>query len=359
MGKKPLKVMVVDDSAFMRRFIGDIIEGDSELQLVGTARNGEDALKKRELYRPDVIALDVDMPGMDGLATLKRLMSTDPLPVVMVSSHTQQGSDVTMEALLAGAVDFVTKPSLSRGESAEEIKKLLPSKIKAAARARVAARPFLAAGAAALAEAVADPAAEKRGPHALRPARLVVAIASSTGGPRALEEVMRGFPADIPAAVFITQHMPAGFTEALARRLDRVSQLKVRESAGGEMIMEGQAYLAPGGYHLIVDESATIVLSTAEAVQFVRPSADVMMNSLVELYKSAVLGVVLTGMGRDGADGMARIKEAGGMTVVQEPSSAVIPSMPLAIINKGLADVVVPLERIAETVTEMLRQLRY
>jgi len=251
-----------------------------------------------------------------------------------------------VEALSAGAVDFVTKPSLARGESVEEIKRLLPLKIKAAAEARLGA--YRSYGA-------VEEKPEKLfypGP----PARRVVAIGSSTGGPRALEEVLKGFPADLPAAVLITQHMPPGFTASFSQRLDRLSALKVKEAVDGESIREGEAYIAPGGVHLLVDKNGRTALSSAAPVNYVRPSADVMMQSVAEVYGPAVVGVILTGMGRDGAEGMSRIKEKGGHTVVQSPGSALIASMPKAVINKGAADEVVPLEEVAPAVIRFLKK---
>jgi two-component system chemotaxis response regulator CheB len=343
-GGKNLKVLVVDDSAFMRKFIGDIIQSDSEMELVGTARNGEDALRKIAIYKPDVITLDVEMPGLNGLDTLKRIMEQSPLPVIMVSSLTQRDSKITIEALAAGAIDFITKPSLVKGESAEEIRRLLPLKIKAAAGARLGAykKPLC------FEEKLKKTASG-------RLARKVVAIGASTGGPRALEEVLKGFPADLPAAVLITQHMPAGFTTSLSKRLDRISPLRVEEAANGESILESKAYVAPGGVHLLVARDGTTLLSNSAPVNYVRPSADLMMETAAEVFGPSVVGVILTGMGRDGAEGMARIKEKGGKTVVQDPSTAVIPSMPQAVIKKGSADKIVSLERVAAVVTGLLK----
>ncbi len=354
-GKK-IKILVVDDSAFMRKFIGDIISRDNELELVGTARDGEDALKKKDLLKPDVLTLDLEMPRLDGLATLRRLMETELLPVIMVSSHTRKGSEITLEALSAGAVDFVTKPSLFKGESAEELKIMLPQKIKAAAGARLYPR----AGMPVKSEEdktkkVFSEKLSKPFRHSALDRSLcnVVAIGASTGGPRALEDVIRGFPADLPAAVLITQHMPPGFTESFAKRLDRVSGLKVREARGKEKILPGEAYVAPGGYHLIVEAGQT-VLSSTPPVQHVRPSADVMMESVAQFFGPGAIGVILTGMGRDGADGMAHIKKNGGRTIAQDPSTAVIASMPQAVIKNGLADEIVPLDRIAAGVSRLL-----
>ncbi len=364
------KVLVVDDSAFMRKFISDIVEKSGEFDLIGVARNGEDALRKIRLLKPDIVTMDVEMPKLDGLSTLKEIMGKNPLPVVMVSSLTRKGSEITIEALSAGAVDFVTKPSLFKGESSEEIKRLLPEKLKAAARAHLENRPALPppppAGTGKGPAASTTPTVSAVSPAPFAPvihklpsigqkARHIVAIGASTGGPRALEEVLRGLPGDLPAAVLITQHMPPGFTESLAKRLDRVSFLKVKEASEGDVIMEGSAYLARGGLHLIVNSNHSLSLDSSAPVQHVRPSADVMMKSIAEHYGSATMGVILTGMGRDGTEGMNWIRSKGGKTVVQEPSTAVIPSMPQAVIKSGLADEVVPLNQVAATVARLLR----
>lgn len=349
-----LKVMVVDDSAFMRRFIGDIIREDMELELVGTARDGVDALAKRKTLQPDVITMDVEMPRLNGLETLKKLMGEQPLPVVMVSSLTREGSEITVEALAAGAVDFITKPAIFKGESSDRFKEELPVKIKTAARARLD---------------IQLPSAQRTLPPVKLPPlvkppsiaqvesfpRNIVAIGASTGGPRALDVVFRNLGEGLPAAFFVTQHMPAGFTESLSQRLDRVSGLKVREAKGGETVREGEAYVAPGGLHLVVNKSGITVLSNAPPVQHVRPSADVMMDALAEVYGAVVIGVVLTGMGRDGADGMSRIRKMGGRIIVQDPSTAVIASMPQAVISGGKVDLVAGLDQIGEGITRFLR----
>lgn len=361
--EKKIKVLVVDDSAFMRKFIGDIIKEDSSLELVGTVRTGEELLKKREKIAPDVITLDVEMPGLGGLETLRKIMKEAPLPVIMVSSLTREGSDTTIEALSAGAVDFITKPSLVKGESPAEISKVLPEKIRAAAEARVkeqrgrsggAAEEDLSSGSHPVS---LEPKTVSRSiaaaPFRL-PARHIVAIGTSTGGPKALEVVMQGLPKNLPAAVLITQHMPAGFTESLARRLDRVSPLQVAEAQHGVQIADGHAYLAKGGYHLVLNKNGELVLSSADPVQHVRPSVDVMMESLVQIFGGSIVGVILTGMGRDGTEGVKLIKEKGGKAIAQEPSTAVIPSMPQSAINSGQVDAVVPLEKVAEAVCRML-----
>jgi len=347
MQQMQIKVMVVDDSALMRKFLSEIMESDDQLTLIATARNGEDALNKIKKYKPDVLTLDIDMPKLNGIETLKRIMMENPMPVIMVSSHTIRGSRVTVEALSLGAVDFVTKPSLMNDQGVEELNRMLPLKIKEAARARI--NPGFA-----LTSRMNYKVTKSASGRA---ARQIVAIGASTGGPRALVEVVSSFPKDFPAAVFITQHMPAGFTRSLAARLDKAAMIKVQEAASGDKILEGEAYLAPGGYHLMVTKEATTILSDAAQVNHVRPSVDVMMESLADLYGPDMVGVILTGMGRDGCEGMAAIKAKGGKTVVQDPSQAVIPSMPQAVIKRGLADIIVPLEQIGGAIYRMIMNL--
>ncbi|NLL21331.1 MAG: chemotaxis response regulator protein-glutamate methylesterase [Firmicutes bacterium] len=357
MEQRKVKVLIVDDSAYMRLFLGDIIAGSRGLELVATARDGEDALLKIKRYKPDVVTLDVEMPRLNGVETLKRIMQENPLPVIMVSSYTRKGSEITVEALALGAVDFVAKPSRFTDDFTREFKRELPLKITHAARAHLDhERPFT------VPVEKSSPSLQRKDVtplpslSPLHTVRFVVAIGASTGGPRALEMVLKGLPADLPAAAFITQHMPPGFTRSLAERLDKVCPIKVKEAVHGEDIVESRVYLAPGGYHLLAEKKGIVSLSEAAPVNHVRPSVDVMMESLVEAYGSSVVGVILTGMGRDGSDGMAMIKEKGGRTIVQDPATAVIPGMPEAVIRRGLADKIVPLNQIAKTIDLFLRQ---
>jgi len=402
MKKGKIKVLIVDDSAFMRKILSDIISKDSELDLVGAARDGEDALRKKDLLKPDVITLDVEMPRLDGLATLRRIMEKGLMPVIMVSSLTSRGSETTLEALSAGAVDFIAKPTaLYKGEGLDELRLTLPQKIKAAAGARLfsarsehrpehrpeprklpggkpsgpgaSSEPVASSGptapGASSSSVTETPGISRLSPRPVERststptppsmtrftgaagagAGFVVLIGSSTGGPRALEDIFRYFPEDFPAAVLVTQHMPPSFTASLAKRLDKISGIKVQEAKGRERISPGHAYIAPGGFHLLVQRGETS-LSQAPPVHHVRPAADLMMESAARYYKSKAIGVILTGMGRDGTDGMAEIKKNGGRTIVQDPATAVISSMPQSVIDKGLADVTVPLGGIVASV---------
>ena len=356
MEQRKVKVLIVDDSSYMRLFLGDIIAGSRGLELVATARDGEDALLKIKRYKPDVVTLDVEMPRLNGVETLKRIMQENPLPVIMVSSYNRKGIEITVEALALGAVDFVAKPSRFTDDFTREFKRELPLKITHAARAHLDhERPFT------VPVEKSSPSLQRKDVtplpslSPLHTVRFVVAIGASTGGPRALEMVLKGLPADLPAAAFITQHMPPGFTRSLAERLDKVCPIKVKEAVHGEDIVESRVYLAPGVITSL-RKKGIVSLSEAAPVNHVRPSVDVMMESLVEAYGSSVVGVILTGMGRDGSDGMAMIKEKGGRTIVQDPATAVIPGMPEAVIRRGLADKIVPLNQIAKTIDLFLRQ---
>jgi two-component system chemotaxis response regulator CheB len=359
MERRKVKVLVVDDSAFMRIFLSEIIADNGGLELAATACDGEDALQKIKKYKPDVVTLDVEMPRLNGVETLKRIMQENPLPVIMVSSFTRRGSEITVEALALGAVDFVAKPFRFTDDFTREFKRDLPLKITHAARAHLDhGRPFKTpVEECGLSLSRKDPSPSSSlslSPSPLHAARFVVAIGASTGGPRSLEMVLKGLPADLPAAAFITQHMPPGFTRSLAERLDKVCPIKVKEAVHGERVVESQVYLAPGGYHLLADKGV-VSLSEAAPVNHVRPSVDVMMESLAKVYGRSVVGIILTGMGKDGSDGMAMIKEKGGKTIVQDPATAVIPGMPQAVIQRGLADKILPLDQIASTIELLLR----
>jgi len=350
MKQRPINVLVADDSAFMRKIISDIVKNQQDMVLVSTARNGEDALKKIKLYNPDVVTLDVEMPELDGLAALKVIIKEHPLPIIMVSTHTSKGSETTIEALTEGAVDFVTKPSLLKGEGIEEFSEVLPQKIRNAAGASLPLRHHIIPSSKPLSDSSKIEKIKAEG----RIVRCAVAIGASTGGPKAIEEILRSLPRELPAAVFITQHMPPQFTYSLAKRLDRISSMKVVEAKAGENIEEGSAYVARGGYHLITPNETTISLSDAPPVQHVRPSVDVMMESIANVFGKAVIGIILTGMGRDGSEGMSCIKERGGKTIVQDPSTSVISSMPQSVITRGLADIVAPLPEIVPVIKRLL-----
>jgi two-component system chemotaxis response regulator CheB len=365
------RVLVVDDSAFMRKVISDMIAEDPAFEVVGTARDGLEALQKVAKLQPDLVTLDVEMPRKDGLETLRDIMASSPVPVVMLSSVTHSGAKATIEALALGAVDFVPKPSGAISLDIEKIKDELISKLKAAALAKVqpvkarlepfGGRPEPVRAKPQPIKSVSLPPAKKPAAFPQQPdsssPRSIVAIGASTGGPRALEAVLRQFPKDLPAAVLVVQHMPAGFTRSMAERLDQLSSITVKEAEEGERIRARVAYVAPGDYHMVIGAGATIRLEQTPPVNYVRPSVDVTFLSLPPAYARQAVGVILTGMGKDGAAGMAQIKAAGGVTIVQDENTSVIYSMPRAVVENGDADFILPLDRIGDAAVRAVTTL--
>lgn len=340
-----IRVLVVDDSAFMRRTLTKYLESDPEISVVGTAYDGEDALAKIAMLKPDVITLDVEMPNMDGLATLQRIMVNFPTPVIMVSSYTQSGARITIRALMRGAVDYVPKPSKSM--EVHELQEELIDKVKIAAGTRraIAKRP----------KRVVRSPAMKLGPRPFRKGDPVVVIGASAGGPRTLQELLSGLPVDFPAALLIVQHMRAGFTATLAQRLNEKSSFTVVEATEGDRLGRGLALLAPGDMHLRLRDLKRVTLDQGPRRNHVRPAVDVTMEAAVEYHGSAVIGIVLTGMGEDGTDGARCIKKAGGRVIAEHESTSLVYGMPRSVIEAGLADFVVPLPGIAETLVELVK----
>ncbi|HHY33863.1 MAG TPA: chemotaxis response regulator protein-glutamate methylesterase [Firmicutes bacterium] len=371
----PIRVLVVDDSAFTRKVVSDMLGSDPDITVVDIARDGKAAVEKARALQPDVITMDVEMPVMDGLAALRAIMSERPVPVVMLSALTQEGAATTIRALELGAVDFVAKPSHSMTVGLGEVRDQLVAKVKLAARAKVhvprLARPGVdgtAGGGPRPSSGVPGEAASRgeRG-HLGQGARqgagpgeecdTVVVIGASTGGPSALNQVLPALPADLSAGVLIVQHMPPGFTKSLAARLAETSAIAVKEAESGDKLTDGVAFVAPGGYHMLLTADGEVALSTDPPRNGVRPSVDATMESAARVYGDRLVGVVLTGMGRDGAAGMAAIKAAGGRTIAEHESSCVIYGMPKAVVDQGLADLVVPLQEVAGAIVQMVNQI--
>jgi two-component system chemotaxis response regulator CheB len=350
-----IRVLIVDDSALMRALLTEIINGAPDLNVVGSAPDPIAAREMIKTLNPDVLTLDVEMPRMDGLEFLDRLMRLRPMPVVMISSLTERGSEVTLQALELGAVDFLTKPraenvSLLQGY-AEEIR----DKIRgaAAARPKAAARP----------SAAVSPAPTSASTGGAFSARLlaekVIAIGASTGGTEAIKDVLINLPAEMPPIVMV-QHMPDTFTPSFAKRLDNLSQLKVIEAQGGERLQPGTAYLAPGHSHMLVKKSGTgyvLELSQAEPVNRHRPAADVLFRSVAEQVRNNALGMILTGMGKDGALGLLAMREAGAWTIGQDQASCVVYGMPREAALVGALEEVAPLHDIPGKLLARLRAL--
>ena len=341
-----VRVLVVDDSAFMRRVIADAIASQPDMEVAGVAHNGLDALLKVEQLQPDVVTLDVEMPDMDGLTALRHLMARYPRPVVMLSSQTQHGAITTLRALSIGAVDFVAKPSGAISLDFSRVREELLQKIRAAALARVRAQVA----------STRRPPEATRVPRAKYPGAFehLVVIGCSTGGPRALAALVPELPAEAPTAYLIVQHMPAGFTRSLAERLDASGPIAVREAVAGDRLEGGTALVAPGDYHLRLSPSGAVELDQAARVHGVRPSVDVALESVSERFGSKTVAVILTGMGQDGAAGAAVVRQAGGYVLAEDESTCVVWGMPRAVVERGLAHRVAPLDGIAEAIASIV-----
>ncbi len=344
-----VRVLIVDDSAFMRRLLTDLLAASGQLEVVGTARNGEDAVQKNQRLRPDVITLDVEMPVMDGLAALDQILSTRPVPVVMFSSLTQAGAKTTLEALSKGAVDFLGKP--------ESPKQLHDPLLRA-----MVVEKILSASAVDLSKLIPSPAMQLQPQPVPIVSRLrtpqigaptLVGIGTSTGGPRALQQVIPGLPADGGTAYLVVQHMPPGFTRSLAERLNGMSELTVLEAEDGALVEANHAYIAPGGQHLTVAQSGgrlSLQLQRTAAVNGHRPSVDVLFSSLAELPTYCGAAALLTGMGTDGAQGLYQLRQAGVYTIAEDSSTAVIYGMPRAAVALGAAIKVAPLPEVSSAI---------
>jgi two-component system, chemotaxis family, protein-glutamate methylesterase/glutaminase len=338
-------VLVVDDSVVIRRMVSTVLDDDPEITVVGTASNGRIALDKLAQLKPDIVILDVEMPVMDGLATLRALRLTHPkLPVVMFSALTERGATATLDALAAGATDYVTKPSHagSVAASIERVRLELIPKVKGlvgANRARSAPR--------------ATPVVPVPASRPVRQDRVdVIAVGCSTGGPDALTSIVAGLPKDFAKPVVVVQHMPPLFTRLFAERLNRSCPLPVSEAVDGQVLQAGHIIVAPGDRHLTVRRQGTevvVVLGSEPPENYCRPSVDVMFRSMADVYGGGVLACVLTGMGHDGTSGAARVRAVGGRVVVQDEATSVVWGMPGSIVAAGLANDIVPLDRISET----------
>ncbi|MCM3759468.1 chemotaxis response regulator protein-glutamate methylesterase [Alkalihalobacillus oceani] len=330
----------------MRKVISDMLNQDPRIHVIGTARNGEDALRKRKQLRPDVMTLDVEMPIMNGLETLKHVMNDDPCPVVMISSTTKQGAENTLLAMEYGAVDFVTKPSGAISLDIDRVENEIVEKVVYAARARLrrsSPKPII--------QPRETQFATRQKRASSSPARQMIAIGTSTGGPKALKDVITKLPGSLKAPVLIVQHMPAGFTRSLAERLDSLSEITVKEAENGDVLQDGIAYIAPGGYHLSVREQhSSYVIEThlEEPRRGHRPAVDVMYESLAAIDDIETIAVIMTGMGADGSEGLMKLKQSGSCYAIAEAEeSCVVFGMPKVAIRTKLVDEVVHIQEIA------------
>jgi len=351
-----ISVVVADDSALMRKKIKEILESDRAINVVACARNGQDAVDLVREHEPDVVTMDINMPVMDGVSALQVIMMESPRPVIMLSSLTQEGAMTTFECLDLGAVDFVGKMSGTISTDIDVQAEEIVTKVKQAARSKPGGRlRKRSTGRVVKQQAPARGSAKPESGIATR----VVAIGCSTGGPKTIMEVVPYLPADLDAAVVIVQHMPEAFTAPFASRINASSAITVKEAESGDIPKPGHGYLARGGKHMVFAKRA---LGSGAMVRYVSqpsdvphiPSVDVMFKSVVDVFRSNVVGVLLTGMGADGADGMVKIRQAGGQTIAEDESTCVVFGMPAQAIERGGAGHVLPCYDIAEKIMELL-----
>lgn len=341
-----IKVIVVDDSAFMRKSLSLMLESDPQIKVVATARDGFEAIEKIKMFKPDIVTLDVEMPRMDGLTALKIIMKECPVPVLMVSSLTIEGAEATLEALKLGAVDFIPKQLSYVSLDIVKIKDELIQKVKSIATSKYIRRKIYGS--------------QTEIPKEIKFKQIakrfeLVAIGVSTGGPLALQEVLSKIPRDFPAGIVIAQHMPPNFTRLLAERLNSVSKIEVREAQTGDKVKPGLALIAQGGRNLIFENvfGEKIVKIVDKPNTLYKPSVDVMMESAAEVFGNRVLAVIMTGMGKDGLEGLKKVKEKGGYIIAQNEETCVVYGMPKAVVDIGLADSILPLEKIGEAIALM------
>ncbi len=361
----PVRVLVVDDSGFFRRRLCEILSADALIEVVGTAVDGADGVKKAAQLQPDVITMDIEMPVMDGITAVRRIMAARPTPVLMFSSLTHEGAQATLNALEAGAADFLPKQFEDIAKDRDEAKQLLCSRVRALARKPMAApRPAVAAAAQTVGVAVAGarpvavkpltrptPVAAKAEPVRRGHTQIVV-IGTSTGGPVALQQVLTKLPANFPVPILLIQHMPASFTPAFAERLNQMCALTIKQAEDGDALMPGTVLLAPGGRQMMVEQRGGLVrarIIDGDPTMHYRPSVDITFASVAKAYAGRALAVVLTGMGADGREGARLLKQGGATVWAQDEQSCVIYGMPAAVVDAGLADRVLSLNDIGPT----------
>lgn len=359
-----IKVLIVDDSAFMRKLIQEFLSEHPSIQVIGTARNGEDALKKVKELQPNVVTMDIEMPVMNGLDALQVIMKEQPVPVLMLSSTTKQGAENTMLAFSYGAIDFITKPSGAISLDLYKVKEELIEKVINASKANMSQLAKRTSYEKRTTTPIKDCSKiERKEPSqiSLRKSfsKKLVCIGTSTGGPRALQQVVTKLPKDIDAPVFIVQHMPPGFTKSLANRLDSLSECFVKEAEDGEIAQKGTVYIAPGGFHLIVKETGAGLRIHLDSItppkNGHRPSVDLMFQSISEVSSYTKIAVIMTGMGSDGSQGLIELKKKGTVTAIAESKeTSIVFGMPKAAAATSLVDEVQNVEKIAETILKYI-----
>jgi two-component system, chemotaxis family, protein-glutamate methylesterase/glutaminase len=353
-----IRVLIVDDSAFMRKVLQGIIAADPQLEVCGEARDGRDAVTQNEVLKPDVITMDINMPHMDGLQATEIIMSSNPRPILVVSSESREGAEVTLKALELGAIDFVAKPSGGVDLDMNSVKEELCRKLKVAAKVRVvrtATRSKVQQEIASSAPRVepaakVEPNRQENGGGAA-PFRgsgkfPLVVVAASTGGPATLMKLVPDFPKDFSGAVILVQHMPGSFTAQFSQQLAEISRIRVKEAEAGEIISPGQLYICPGAYHMRISPTGRVSLDDGPRIGGYRPCADLTMESAAEYFGPMTIAVVMTGMGNDGSKGVQMVKSLGGHVIAQDEQSAVIFGMPQEAIKTGAVDQTLPVESV-------------
>lgn len=342
-----IKVIVVDDSAFMRKSLSMMLEQDPEIKVIATARDGAEAIEKIKTLKPDIVTLDIEMPRMDGLTALKIIMKESPVPVLMVSSLTTEGANATLEALKLGAVDFIPKQLSYVSLDIIKIKDELIQKVKSIVKSKYIRHKIYKHN--------VEISEELKFKKVVKDFE-IVAIGVSTGGPLALQEVLPRIPGNFPAGIVIAQHMPPNFTKILADRLNSVSKIEVREAQDGDVLKPGVALIAQGGKNLIFESNfgKKVVKIVDKPETVYRPSVDVMMSSASEIFEDRVLAVIMTGMGRDGLEGLKKVKAKGGYIIAQNEETCVVYGMPKAVVDANLADSIIPLDKIGEVIVSIV-----
>ncbi|AIJ05777.1 response regulator receiver modulated CheB methylesterase [Methanocaldococcus bathoardescens] len=364
---KKIRVLVVDDSAFMRKVISDILNSDPEIEVIGTAKDGVEAVELVQKLQPDVVTMDVEMPRMNGLEAVRKIMEIRPTPIVMLSALTKEGSKITFEALEAGAVDFISKPSGSISLDIRKIGEDIIKKVKHAAKAKVVKKiPTIAKPKPATEDRVEtavsqiSSATEELMAPDSKLKEMCVIIGSSTGGPPVVTEIISKLPKRMPP-IFVVQHMPPGFTKLFADRINQVSKLNVKEAEHGERVMPGYVYIAPGDYHMLLTKRGDNVYISLDnkmpKVNGTRPAVDITAEAVANIYGGKSVGVILTGIGKDGAYGFKKIKEKGGKIIAQDGKTCVVFGMPKAVIELGIADLVLPPSEIPRAIVKFCKEI--
>ncbi len=359
-----INVLVVDDSAFIRRIVSDIIDSERDMKVIGIARDGMDAIEKNKRLKPDVITMDIEMPKLNGNDALKEIMKSNPTKVIMLSSLTKKGAEITMECLSYGAFDFIEKPSITPSSSFDTVKKILVEKIRASKYADVESLlprkriiPHIETSTSTVKPENSSLIHTRNTVRNIASSNKLLLIASSTGGPRSLEKVIEPLPGKIGCPGIVIQHMPAGFTKSLADRLNKSSNIRVKEAEDGEFLENDTIYIAPGNYHLSVKKQngkMRLFLDCSPKINNVRPAADFTFNLAAEIYGGNIVCAVLTGMGKDGADGAEKIKALGGKIIAESKETSVVYGMPKAVVDRGIADFVLDNTQIAEKIVSLL-----